>query len=54
MKFSEEHRGRDKVKLTKRDKIEWGEKCHYPSDIRFEWPHVLIYFIVILFYIGRK
>ena len=25
---------------TKCDKGEWGEKCHYASDIFYEWPHV--------------
>ena len=32
--------GSDRVKLTNYDKVEWGEKCHYASDILFEWPHV--------------
>ena len=31
--------GGDRVKLTKCDKVEWGEKCHYSSDTLFEWPH---------------
>ena len=39
IKFSELHRGSDGVKLTKCDKVEWGEKCHYASDTFFEWPH---------------
>ena len=28
--------GSDRVKLTKCDKVEWGEKDHYASDILFE------------------
>ena len=32
--------GSDRVKLTNYDKVEWGEKCHYASDILFEWPDV--------------
>ena len=36
MKFSEKHRGIDRVKLTKYDKVQWGEKCYYASDIHFE------------------
>ena len=28
--------GGDRVKLTKCDKVEWGEKCHYSSDTLFE------------------
>ena len=28
--------GSDRVKLTKCDKVEWGEKCHYASYILFE------------------
>ena len=28
--------GTDRVKLTKCDKVERGEKCHYASDIGFE------------------
>ena len=31
--------GGDKVKFTKCDTGEWDEKCHYASDILFEWPH---------------
>ena len=30
--------GGDRVKLTKCDKVEWGEKWHYASDILFEDP----------------
>ena len=40
LKFSEWHRGSVRVKLTKCDIAEWGEKCHYASDILFECPHV--------------
>ena len=36
MKFSEEHRGSGRVKLTKCDKVEWDEKWHYASAILFE------------------
>ena len=32
----------DRVKLTKCDKVEWGEKWHYASDILFEWSHVIL------------
>ena len=32
--------GGDRVKLTKCDEVEWGEKWHYASDILFERPHV--------------
>ena len=32
--------GSDGVQLTKCDKVECGERCHYASDILFEWPHV--------------
>ena len=39
-KFCEWHRGNGTVKLTKCDKVEWDEKCHYANDILFEWPHV--------------
>ena len=28
--------GSDRVKLTRCDKVECGEKCHYVSDILFE------------------
>ena len=51
VKFTEWHRGSGRVKLTKCDKVERGEQCHYASGILFEWPY---YFIVILFYIWRK
>ena len=40
VKFSEYYRRSDRVKLTKCDKVAWGEKCHYASDILFEWPNV--------------
>ena len=40
VKFTEWHRGSGTVKLTKCDKVECGEKCHYASDILFEWPDV--------------
>ena len=43
--------------MTKSDKVEWSEKCHYTSssDILFEWRECLIcYFIFMLFYIKRK
>ena len=33
------HRGSGRVKLTKSEKVELGEKCHDASDILFEWPH---------------
>ena len=32
--------GGDRVKLTKCDEVEWGQKWHYASDILFERPHV--------------
>ena len=35
IKFSEWHRGSVRVKLTKYEKVEWGEKCHYASDMVF-------------------
>ena len=38
VKFSNWHRGNDRVKLTNCDKVEWCEKCHYTIDILFEWP----------------
>ena len=41
VKFSELNRGSDRIKLIKCNKVEWGEKCGYASDILFEWPHVL-------------
>ena len=28
--------GSDRAKLTNCDKVEWGEKYHYASDILFE------------------
>ena len=31
------HRGSGRVKLTKCEKVEWGEKCHYASDILLKW-----------------
>ena len=40
--------GGDRVKSTKCDKVNGGEKCHYASDIIFEWPHV--WFDVLLPY----
>ena len=40
MKFSEYDSGSDKVKLTKCDKAEWDEKCHYANDTLFELSHV--------------
>ena len=42
------HRGSVRVKLTKCDKVEWGEKCHYVSDIPFEWLH--FWFVILLSY----
>ena len=55
VKFSEWHKGSGRVNFTKYDQVEWGENCHYASDIFFEWPPSLIcYFIAILFYIVRK
>ena len=48
VKLSEWHRGSVRVKLTKCDKVEWSEKCHYASDIRFEWLHV--WFVILLSY----
>ena len=36
VKFSEKEWGNYRVKLTKCDKVEWDEKCHYASDILFE------------------
>ena len=48
MKFNEWHRGSDRVKLRACDKIVWGEKCHYASEILFEWPHVN--FVILLSY----
>ena len=47
-------RGSVRVKLTKCDKVEWSEKCHYANDILFEWLHVWFVFYCILFYIERK
>ena len=52
MKFSEWYRGSVRVKLRKCEKVDWGEKCHYTSDIPFEWLHCC--FISILFYIEKK
>ena len=46
--------GKDGVKLTKCDKVEWSEKCHYAGDILLMFPWLIFYFIVILFYIDRK
>ena len=40
VKFTQWHRGSGTVKLTVCDKVECGEKCHYASDILFEWPDV--------------
>ena len=40
--------GSDRAKLTRCDKVEWGEKCHYASDILFEWPQ--FWFVVLLSY----
>ena len=54
VKLSEWHRGSVRVKLTKCDKVEWSEKCHYANDILFEWLHVWFVFYCILFYIERK
>ena len=34
--------GGDRVKLRKGDKVEWGKKWHYASEILFEWPHVIL------------
>ena len=48
VKFSEKEWGNYRVKLTKCDKVEWDEKCHYASDILFEWPHV--YFAILFSY----
>ena len=42
MKFSEQNRGSGRVKLTKCDKVEWDEKCHYASDILLEWPCLIV------------
>ena len=52
VKFSEYHRGSDRVKLTKCDNVEWGDKCHYASEILFEWPmsNLLFYCHVILYW----
>ena len=49
------HRGNDRVKLTKCDKIEWGKKCKWHTfwiAILLKWHTV--YFIVILFHIKGK
>ena len=40
--------GSDRVRLTRWDKVEWGEKCHYASGILFEWPQV--WFVILLSY----
>ena len=40
--------GSDKVKLTRCDKVERGEKCLYASGILFEWPQV--WFVILLSY----
>ena len=44
-------RGSVRVKLTKCDKIEWSEKCHYASDIPLEWLHVwFVFYCHIILY----
>ena len=48
VKLSEWHRESVRVKSTKCDKVEWSEKCHYASDIPFEWLHV--WFVILLSY----
>ena len=54
VKFAESYRGSERAKLKMCDKAELGEKYHYASDIHFEWPCLVCYFIAILFYIERK
>ena len=34
--------------MTKCDKVEWGKKCHYASDILYIWLHA--YFVILLSY----
>ena len=41
--------GSDGVKLRKGDKVEWGKKWHYASEILFDY-----FFLHIIFYIVRK
>ena len=53
VKFREWHRGSARVKLTKCDKAEWSEKCHYASDF-LNYPMFNFFFFVILFYIEGK
>ena len=50
VKFSEWHRGSDIVKMKKCDKVEWGEKCYYASDVIFNGPkfNLLFYCHIIL------
>ena len=49
VRFGEWHRGSGTLKLTKCDKVEWGEKWQNARDILF-WmaPCLICYFIVIL------
>ena len=42
--------GTNRVKLAKSDKVELDEKCHYASDILFEWSPCF----TVIFYIERK
>ena len=34
--------------------FQWGEKCHYASDIRFEWPQVKIILLSYYFVLGEN
>ena len=42
--------GADRVKLTKCDKFEWGDKYRFASDILFELPIFNLLFFNLLFY----
>ena len=53
--FSEKHMGADRVKLTKCDKFEWGDKYRFASDILFELPifNLLFYCHIISYFVGK-
>ena len=48
VRFSEWHRGSGTLKLTKCDKVEWGESGIMHVTDFFEWPHV--WFVILLSY----
>ena len=54
LSFSEQHRENVRVKLTKFDKSESGEKYNYVSDTLFEWPRVQFVILLSCYFVLRE